>query len=353
MPLKLIPPRPGNPNWQIRGSYLHVKRLYRSTGTPEKRVAEQALRTLKRDIESGAFAAEAGPTFASAAMSYLQAGGEATFLGPLNEYFQNTPLDKIDQAAIDEAAAALHPDGSPATKNRTVYTPVSAILKHAGREKPLKRPKGARGVSRLVWLKPEDAFAMLDAARARAAKVEQRMEDGPRQFRGAAQTGARAARRFTALCVFLLYTGCRLSEALRVRPQDVELQNSFAFVGKTKNGLPRPVHLPPQVVAELANIEFGRTRVFGVAAKCGRLYDWLDEIATAAKVTIPPGVAFHIFRHTYGAWMRRYAGLDTSGLVGTGAWKSRQAAEVYEHVEASEEAQKADLLPTPKRVQDV
>ena len=65
----------------------------------------------------------------------------------------------------------------------------------------------------------------------------------------------------------------------------------------------------------------------------------------AACVTIPDRVAFHIFRHTYGSWMRRYGGLDTSGLVATGAWKSREAARIYEHVETSEEARKADLLP--------
>ena len=44
--------------------------------------------------------------------------------------------------------------------------------------------------------------------------------------------------------------------------------------------------------------------------------------------------------------MRRYGGLDTSGLVGTGAWKSPRGAAIYEHVEVSEEAQKAALLPT-------
>jgi integrase len=75
-------------------------------------------------------------------------------------------------------------------------------------------------------------------------------------------------------------------------------------------------------------------------------YTWLNEIATAAGVEIPDRVAFHIFRHTYGAWMRRDARLDTSGLVGTGAWRSRNAAAVYEHVETTEEARKADLLPT-------
>ena len=64
-----------------------------------------------------------------------------------------------------------------------------------------------------------------------------------------------------------------------------------------------------------------------------------------ANIAIPDRVAFHCFRHTYGAWMRRYAGSDTAGLVGTGAWKSRQAAAVYEHVEVSEEAKKAAMLP--------
>ncbi len=43
--------------------------------------------------------------------------------------------------------------------------------------------------------------------------------------------------------------------------------------------------------------------------------------------------------------MRRYAGLDTTGLVETGAWRSRQAAAVYEHAIQSEEARRADALP--------
>lgn len=51
------------------------------------------------------------------------------------------------------------------------------------------------------------------------------------------------------------------------------------------------------------------------------------------------------FRHTWWAWLRRYAGLDTTGLVATGAWRSRQAAAVYEHAVQSEEARKADALP--------
>jgi integrase len=352
MPLKLYPPTPKHPTWRVRGKYLGVK-VERSTGAREKSVAQKLLNKWKEEIERGYYARPEDDTFVSAALSYMQAGGEAQFLEPLIAHFGVKLLAAIKQADINGAAVTLYPNSSPASRNRQVYTPVSAVMKHAGVDTRLKRPKGARGQSRLFWLKQDQAFALLAAARARAMQLEQEVEAkvaaAPPRTRGivrrAAHAEVAAARRFSALCVFLLYTGCRLSEALRVAPQDVELQQSFCFCGTTKNGQPRPVHLPPVVVAELANIEFGRLRVFGVSAKCGRLYDWLDEVATAAGVVIPPRVAFHAFRHTYGAWMRRHGGLDTSGLVATGAWKSRDAAAVYEHVEASEEAQKADLLP--------
>jgi integrase len=249
----------------------------------------------------------------------MQAGGERRFLEPLLKHFGAKLLAQVTQADIDAAAVALYPSASPATRNRQVYSPVSAVLKHAQVTTPFKRPKGARGESRLCWLKEQEAFALLAAARARHA-------------------------RFGALCTFLLYTGCRLSEALRVKPADIDLTQSYVYVGKTKNGEPRPVHLPPAVVAEIANVEPGKRTVFGLS-KAGRLYELLAESAATAGVMIPDRVAFHIFRHTYGAWMRRYGKLDTSGLVATGAWKSRQAAAVYEHVDVSEEAMKANLLP--------
>jgi integrase len=344
MPLKLYSPDPAHPTWRVRGKYLGT-RVDRSTGAREKKVATKIRDKWKEEIERGCYARPDDPTFASAALSYMQGGGESRFLEPLIQHFGVMLLARITQSDIDAAATALYPADTAATRNRQIYTPVSAVMRHAGVKMDLERPKGAAGTPRLAWLRQEQASALIAAARARIVKAERRVEETPRRFKGAARAGVRSAQRFTALCIFLLYTGCRLSEALRVRPEDVELQRSFAYVGKTKTGQPRPVHLPPQVVSELANIEFGTNRVFGFSAKAGRLYTWLDEIATAAGVHIPDRVAFHIFRHTYGAWMRRYGGLDTSGLVATGAWRSRQAAAIYEHVDTTEEAQKADLLP--------
>lgn len=318
--LKLYAPRKGySTNWTIRGTYLR-QYINRSAQTSDKRIAAKLLAKVKDEIERGCYARPDAPTFASAALSYMQAGGERRYLEPLLHHFGERPLAHITQADIDAAAVAVFPNASAATRNRQAYTPISAVLRHAGVTIGLRRPKGAAGESRLTWLTLDDAFALLASAT---------------DLNG----------RLGALCTFLLYTGCRLGEALRLEPTDLDLSRGFAYVGRTKNGDPRPVHLPPVAVAALAGLPLDGRNVFGFA-KGGAIYSLLTVAAARAGVTIPERVAFHIFRHTYGAWMRRYGKLDTSGLVGTGAWKSRAAAAVYEHVEVSEEARKADLLPT-------
>jgi integrase len=83
--------------------------------------------------------------------------------------------------------------------------------------------------------------------------------------------------------------------------------------------------------------------------KGGHLYSLLKVAAFRAGIGLPERSAFHIFRHTYATWMRRYAGLDTRGLVGTGAWKDAKSAERYSHVVVSEEARRAEMLPVPGR----
>jgi integrase len=295
VPIKLVPPRDGmSKNWRIRGTYLR-ERVDQTTGTPDRKLAAKMLAKVREEIERGTFSRPGAPTFADAALSYCQAGGERRFVMRLHDHFGETPLTRIDQAAVDAAALALYPRATPATRNRRVYSPVSAILKAAGVAEGLKRPKGARGARRLFWLTPEQASALLTAAQARDAE-------------------------FGLFLAFLLYTGCRLTEALSLQVAGVNLTEGWARVLETKNGEPRLVHLPPVIVAALATHPRGMARVgklfrFG---KNGRLYTWLGEAARAAGVEIPQGVAFHAFRHTWGAWLRRYAGLHTTGLVATG-----------------------------------
>lgn len=323
MPLKLYPPRPGHPNWTIRGTYLK-RYVERSSGTRDRKVAAKILKTIERDIERGAYADPGEPTFAAAAAAYMKAGGERKYLKRLLEHFGETKRDQIDQAAADAAAIALYPLASPATRNRQVYTPLSAVLRYAGVRTNFARPKGSGGNRATAWLWPEQAEAIF-------AEAEKLDKD------------------FAALLIVLCYTGMRLSEALGLTWNDVRLADGYAYVPETKNGEPRAVFLPPVAVAAMANMDRERSRPFRFA-KGGHLYSLLRLAAIRAGVDLPDRSAFHIFRHTYATWMRRYAGLDTKGLVATGAWKDRKSADRYEHVQVSEEARKAALLPTPRKV---
>ena len=208
MPLR--PPRPGKtPNYEIRGTYLGVA-VERSAGTPDKKIAQRQLREIMRAIEHGEFGqqavvAPAEPTFLIAAVAYLKAGGEGKYLGPILEMtgahaLRDLMLDEIDQIKIDNAASALYPSATPQTLNRQFYTPVSAVLKRVGVEARINRPKGWRGHKARSWLEPVQAFALLASAYALDPE-------------------------FGLLCTILLYTGMRISEALRAKLRHLDLED--------------------------------------------------------------------------------------------------------------------------------
>jgi integrase len=328
MSIKLVPPRVGkSPFWRVRGTYLG-RYVDKSTKATKLTIARKVMAKIEREIERGEFSEPGEPTFASAALAYMRAGGERTYIGKLLEHFGgDLRLVELTQERIDGAALALYPDGTPATRNRSVYTPVSAVLRHVGIRLDLRRPKGSAGNKATAWLWPEQAEAIF----AEAEKLDPE---------------------FAALLIVLCYTGMRLSEALGLTWSEVRLADGFAYVPDTKNNEPRAVYLPPVAVAALGNLPDGGTdrtgRVFRFA-KSGHIYSLLRVAAFKAGVDLPERSAFHLFRHTYATWMRRYAGLDTKGLVATGAWKDRKSADRYEHVVVSEEAQRAAMLPTPRK----
>lgn len=337
MPLRLYPPstKRRTPYWTIRGHYLGV-RINQSTGSGEESFAKKRLKALERDIESGAVSGQKVTGFAAAATAYMQAGGDNSFLGPIIKHFGTIEIDRIDQTMIDGAAAAIYPDASMPTRNRQVYTPIIAVLRRAGIEKRFQRPKGWRSPKAVSWLRREQAFAVLAAA-----------DDIDREFGLFLRT--------------LLYTGMRLSEATTVKLNQLDLKyiedkrsKPFIYLPKTKNSDPRRVHLTPYLATALANHPRSldrnqKDKLFRFSIN-GRLRIWLWTALEKAHIILPPRQrGFHLFRHTWAMWMRKDAGLDTSGLVETGAWKDRSSAARYEHLDATEEAEKANLLPVPKR----
>lgn len=366
MPIKLVEPRPGKtPNYSGRGTHRGVY-VDRTTGYAEKRKAKEVIDGWCKAIERGEYAEQTKPvapptepTFADAALAYLKADGDPKHLGRIIDQtgpfaLRDMPIKDIDQIVIDNAAKALYPTATPQTRNRQFYTPVSAVLKHVGIERKIQRPKGWRGSKATEWLEPEQAFPAIQAA----------YNIDPE---------------FGLLCLTYLYTGMRQSDPLQAHLRDLRLDQSMLYVPDTKNGEPRPVHLPPILVeafrlqppragrprklgdAKIPNGAAGRSRADAEVpflerspnaklfrfSPSGHLRDMLKEVWKAVGLTFPPRQGgFHIFCHTYGTWMHRYGNLDTVGLTRTGRWKDVESAERYMHTRASEEARRADLLPT-------
>jgi hypothetical protein len=325
VPFYLVAPKAGRSRfWRVRGTEYGIS-VDRSTKVADKASAAKLLKQWRGEARRQHLAPPdetQGLTFSAAAVSYLRAGRSKLFVKPLVLHFGEMPLAKIDQAEIDAAAAAILPNALPQTRNRSVYTPTLAIMRHAGVVKATKRPKWTGG-RRLDWLRTDDAFKLLEAASATDTRLG-------------------------ALMTFLLYAGPRLSEALRLAWPDIDLSAATALLRKTKNGEAIVVHLPAPAVAALANLDKTRRRVFGLT-KCARLYALLDKAEKLSGVTLPPGSAFHMLRHSHAMWRRLFAGADTAAIVASGLWKSRSAASVYEHLDLSAESRKTDLFPTPTR----
>lgn len=371
MPLKLRPPTPGKtPNWHVRGTHRGIY-IERTAGTSDKAAALRFMRDIRDAIERGDYSpeksqpqpAQVEPTFAEATLAYLKAGGNPDYIRKIIDQtgphaLRDRTLSSIDQMTIDNAAAALYPNGTAQTKNRQFYTPVSAILKRAGIEKKLKRPKGWRGNKSTSWLKPEQAFRLFAAADVVEAE-------------------------FSLLCRMLCYTGMRISEALNIKLGEIDLDAQTIYLPKTKNNDARSVYLTDRLVKALRaqparaarprktddkalpNGAAGRSRAGadipflerGDDARLfrfrvgGKLRGMLASAMKRAGLRFPPRQrGFHIFCHTYGTWMHSHGQLDTFGLTRTNRWKDPRSADRYRHTGVSEEARRADRLPVPETV---
>jgi integrase len=339
MPLKLIEPSKDRrtPHFTVRGTYLGVY-VDRSTKTGERRQANKVLKGWAEQIERGEYGKRAasvveGPqeemTFAGAAVAYMNGRGERRFLTQAIKELGRIALSKIDQAEIDAAAVRAFPKGTAAYRNRNFYTPVSAVLKHVGDSREIKRPKGWRGKRHTTWLEPDQAFALFAAAD--TVDTE-----------------------FGLFLRYLCYTGMRLGEALNVRLRHVRLDRQTIYLRETKNGEARPVYLPPSLIVALANHPRGLDRDadaklfrFGIN---GRTRNLLKMAKAKAGINLPRRQGgFHLFCHCYGTWMTRYGKLDTYDLVETERWKDPDSARRYAHTEPGSAARRADLLPVEKR----
>jgi integrase len=355
MPLKI--------EW--RGGYAYLRgtlrgiRVRESTGVNDKAVAEEIRAKREWEIlQSSVHGVKAGGTFLAGVTAYLENGGEARFLQPLIDHFGSTPLAKIDQAAIDKAAKTIYPSLAPATLDRQIYTPISAIISKAAEHGlcspiKIKRPKMPKG--RVRWITHAEAFCLIEAC----------------------------APHLKPLVAFLFYTGARMGEALWIDWRNIDLQRGQVQFLDTKNGRDRGVPLHPDLVAILANLPHREGCVF---RKQGRLikpvgftprnsnsgapivpeytlgepYAPLDaddprdvsagsriKKGFAAAVTRAGITNFHPHdcRHTWATWHYQ-ENRDLNMLMHLGGWSSLSMVLRYAHVNVAHAAPSINNMPS-------
>lgn len=312
--------------WHYRGT-VAGRRIRGSTGTTKKsRALEIAAAREDREWKSSHYGPETVLTFVDAAILYRRAEKPTRFLSAVEDYWKDTPVKQITSGAVRQAAIALLPKASGATRNRQVIVPTQAIVNHAAKLElcqPLK-------VERFPFVTKRKQPVTL-------AWVKRFM--------------AVSSPHLGALACFMFLTGARISEALALTWGDVDLGARRATITMGKlGGEQRRAHLPPMLVAALANIKSNRepeAQVFGFHTR----YTCKTQWAAAVKRASIKFLTYHACRHGF-ATALLHAGVDPLTVAKLGGWKdAKHVFTTYGH--AMDDDTLADRISDTPRTQDV
>jgi integrase len=322
--------RHGSPYWYLRGTVRGIS-VDESTGIAVSNIKSANEYRIKREaevLEESIHGKRVTATFAQAALSYLEKGGRQTHrLADIIKHFGTTKLSMIGQAEIDDGAIAVFPTMQNSSRRTFYYARVSAILKHAHKrgmcdEIHFDWPPLGNGVIR--WLTKEEANRFIDEGR-----------------------------HIKPLLIFLFYTGARISEAMNLQLQDLDLERRHVQFIDTKNGTDRGVPLHPRVVEALREMlsvhrpnggdvfrRLDGTEYDHDSKPSDRIRNVFKEACKRAKIT---KFRIHDTRHTWATWhyqMNR----DLGALQKLGGWKTLAMVMRYAHTNVDELSNTIDRL---------
>ncbi|KAB1113584.1 tyrosine-type recombinase/integrase [Neorhizobium galegae] len=240
-------------------------------------------------------------TFAEAAASYIEHGGEAKYLPRIIDHFGDTPLSMIFPFDVKELAMRLYPAHQNSTRNRSVIMPVRAVFFHAY----------DRGWGPLI-------------------RLRNFREETPKRKKAASQAWLHAFVRqcakddlphLAALVLFMSQTGARVSEAIALRWREVDLINRTALLLKTKTGRNSTRFLTDQLIGRLYKLAEGREpedRVFRYRNRHA-VNERIGAICRRAGITYKP--THTCGRHAF-ANNTLSMSIDIKSIMDAGDWRS-------------------------------
>lgn len=332
MSLKIIS-RPGTKMLYLTGT-IRGQRIRERTGTSDKYRAEEY--KAKREAElwkESIYGIKSVITFAHAVTAYLEAEPRSqstkSCLSKLLDVFGEKLLLEISQTALDDAYKRILRDGAgakPATKIRSVLTPLRAVLEFAAIRKWCERPAFYMPKvpqTRTIFLKPAQVVALIE----------------------------NAAPHLQPLLIFLVGTGARMSEAIELDWKNVDLKGRRAVLWQ-KQGNERHADLPPVVIEALLQLPWRNGRLFrpwqhgrfresyydtgrnsggqiktAWATACrkanlpGHERVWVPKGQKRERRVFVPEVTPHGLRHTWATW-HYCLHHDLIGLKEDGGWST-------------------------------
>jgi len=237
-------------------------------------------------------------------LDYLAAGKSGRFMQPVRDYLGKMLVKEITPQVIQEMTMELFGHCGGAARNRQGIGVAQAVINHAAKSglcSPLKIERFEEDIKEKVPATLEWIMA----------------------FRAAAPPHV------GAWALFMFLTGARPSEAMNIdRKRDLNLQQATVRIRETKVRKERIAHLPPLLVADLANLEVIEGRpLFGYKWYDAALTEWKHTIRKAKIERLTP----HCCRHGFATELLRL-GVDIHTVAWLGGWASpAQVLKTYGH----------------------
>lgn len=302
MPLKL---KKHGEIWWYSGT-VAGRRLRGSTKTALKDQAQIVANEIERRQLQGGRDPGSALTFAQAAIEYRKARGAPRYLELVEDHWRDTPVKDITRGAIRRAAIELLPHAKGGYRNRAVIVPTQAVINYA---------------ASLDLCPPLKVDRFPEAHRTKE----------PATAEWIAAFMAHSSPHLGALACFMFGTAARISEALGVRWRDVDLRAATVRIRMGKvGGKERIAHLPPAVIAALANIGGDRdpdSRVFPYSSYRACADPWEVAIRRAGIERLTP----HSCRHGFATTLL-HVGYDPITVAKMGGWADpAQLFKTYGH----------------------
>lgn len=305
MRYRLFPPGKRGPFWYCRGR-LNGKPFEFSCRTADRAAAEARATAKLGEVISGALPTKGQVTFRQAAIAYKAfrkpRPDDVKWIDKLAAWFDRREIGEILHAHLVEAAEEMLPGKKAGTKNRGVIGPAAAVLHYAAEQgwcqyRRFRRFEEDRRSPR----KPvsDQAMGML----LKATFGHQRM-----------------------LLAILYETGLRLSDAMFLTEEDVDLPAGHMLVTIKKTGERLQVNISPDVIAMIASLSrCGRGRLFPWPARWS-VYRWLRPLCKTLGITYTP----HMSRHALATDLQRRRIPDKEAAE-HGAWRDPRSLHRYQH----------------------